>query len=100
VNVRAKGRAVNSVFLVQLRKIVATDFRGSARMKGPVRDVSLSRMKGLGSVWRRAWRQDFLSVEKLIVHRGCTGNAESSGRWPVASSCSPAVRRTTSKGVV
>jgi hypothetical protein len=33
VNVRVKGRAVNSVFLVQLRKIVATDFRGSARMK-------------------------------------------------------------------
>jgi hypothetical protein len=26
VNVRAKERAVNSVFLVQLRKIVATDF--------------------------------------------------------------------------
>src|SRR5580700_289775 len=97
VNVRAKERAVNSVFLVQLRKIVATDFRGSARMKGPVRDVSLSRMKGLGSVWRRAWREDFLNVEKLIVHRGCTGNAESSGQWSVASSCSPVVRRTTSK---
>jgi len=28
VNVRAKGRAVNSVFLVQLRKMFATDFHG------------------------------------------------------------------------
>src|ERR1700684_394559 len=33
VNVRAKGRVVNSVFLVQLRKIVGTDFRGSGGME-------------------------------------------------------------------
>ncbi|MGA9975617.1 MAG: hypothetical protein WBP98_12475, partial [Candidatus Sulfotelmatobacter sp.] len=50
VNVRAKGRAVNSVFLVQLRKMLAADFRGSARIKGLVRDVSLSRIGGVDSV--------------------------------------------------
>jgi hypothetical protein len=38
VNVRAKGRAVNSVFLVQLRKMFAADFRGLAR------SVNLSKM--------------------------------------------------------
>ena len=38
VTVRAKGARVNSVFLVQLRKRVATDFRGSTRMKQQLRE--------------------------------------------------------------
>jgi hypothetical protein len=50
-NVRAKGRAVNSVFLVQLRKMVATDFRGSTRIKNSFKDVRLSRTEGAGSVF-------------------------------------------------
>jgi len=53
VNVRAKGRAVNSVFLVQLRKIVATDFWGSARMEGLLENMVLSRAEGLGSLCGR-----------------------------------------------
>jgi hypothetical protein len=80
VNVRAKERAVNSVFLVQLRKIVATDFRGSARIKDLVSDVSLSRVEGLGSAGGRVPVRNFLRAGKLIVHRGCTGNAESGGQ--------------------
>jgi bacillopeptidase F (M6 metalloprotease family) len=43
VTVRAKGSLVNSVFLVQLRKKVATDFRGSARIKQRLRDASFYR---------------------------------------------------------
>ena len=54
VNVRAKGRAVNSVFLVQLRKMSATDFRGSTRMKNFLENVTLSRTEGAGSVCERA----------------------------------------------
>ena len=33
MNVRAKGRAVNSVFLVQLRKLLSGNFRGLARVE-------------------------------------------------------------------
>ncbi len=49
VNVGAKGRGVNSVFLVQLRKMFATDFHGSTRVVNLVEDVRLSRTEGLGS---------------------------------------------------
>src|SRR5271169_2577791 len=83
VNVRAKGRAVNSVFLVQLRKIVATDFRGSAGMENLLDGMALSGAEGLGSVWGRVSEKNFFRVEKLIVHRGCTGNAER--QWSVTS---------------
>ena len=37
VTVRAKGAWVNSVFLVQLRKKMAANFRRSTRMKQPIR---------------------------------------------------------------
>jgi hypothetical protein len=70
---------------VQLRKIVAGDFQGSAGTKELVGDISLSRIGGLGSVYGRAFEKHFLRVGKLIVHRGCTGNAESSNQWPVVS---------------
>jgi hypothetical protein len=80
VNVRAKGRAVNSVFLVQLRKMLATDFRGWARMENLLGEMVLSRTEGLGSVWGRVLGKNFLGVKKLIVHRGCTGNAERQGQ--------------------
>jgi hypothetical protein len=83
VNVRAKGRAVNSVFLVQLRKMLATDFRGWARMENLLEDMVLSRAVGLGSVWGRVLEKNFFRVGKLIVHRGCTGNAER--QWSVIS---------------
>ena len=43
VTVRANGSRVNSVFLVQLRKKVATDFRGSTRIKQQPRDASFYR---------------------------------------------------------
>ena len=85
MNVRAKRRAVNSVFLVQLRKIVATDFRGLAGMENLFEDVVLSRTQGLGSVCWRVLGRNFLRAGKLIVHRGCTGNAESGGQWPGVS---------------
>ena len=80
MTVRAKGRGVNSVFLVQLRKMLATDFRGWARIKELDRDVSLSRMEGLASVCGRALEGNLFGARKLIVHRGCTGNAESGGQ--------------------
>jgi len=40
VTVRAKRARVNSVFLVQLRKNAAPDFRGWTRMKQRLRDGS------------------------------------------------------------
>jgi len=80
VNVRAKGRAVNSVFLVQLRKMLAADFRGSAGMENLLEDVVLSRTEGLGSVLGRGLEKNLFRAGKVIVHRGCTGNAESRGR--------------------
>jgi hypothetical protein len=83
VNVRAKGRAVNSVFLVQLRKIVATDFRGLARIQNLLEEMVLSRAVGLGSVHGGTLREMLESEKKGIVHRGCTGNAESSGQGSV-----------------
>ena len=85
MNVRAKGRAVNSVFLVQLRKIVATDFRGLARMENLLEDMVLSRTEGLGSVSGRVLEEFLPGSGHGIVHRGCTGNAESSGQWAVVS---------------
>ena len=80
MNVRAKGRAVNSVFLVQLRKIVATDFHGLARMENLLEDRVLSRTEGLGSVCGTEVDGFPGRPGQWIVHRGCTGNAESSGR--------------------
>ena len=49
MNVGAKGRAVNSVFLVQLRKMLATDFHGSTRIVKLVEDVALNRTACLSS---------------------------------------------------
>jgi hypothetical protein len=43
VTVRAKWSWVNSVFLVQLRKKTATDFRGLTGMKWRLRDVCFTR---------------------------------------------------------
>src|SRR5258708_28707288 len=48
-NVRAKWDGVNSVFLVQLRKMMAGDFLGSERIKKSVEDVLPSR-------WQRGIR--------------------------------------------
>jgi hypothetical protein len=53
-NVRAKGRGVNPIFLVQLRKMLAADFRGGTRIKQSGRDVSLSRLQGLASICARS----------------------------------------------
>ena len=76
-----KEGAVNSVFLVQLRKILATDFHGSARIVNLVEGVTLSRTEGSGSVGENAGGKKFNGGARRIVHRGCTGNAER--RWPV-----------------
>ena len=71
MNVRAKGRGVNSVFLVQLRKMFATDFRGSARIVNLVEEVTLSRTEGAGSVWRKCGRRKiFVQWRGWIVHTG------------------------------
>jgi hypothetical protein len=97
VNVRAKGRAVNSVFLVQLRKMFATDFHGWARIVKLVEGVALSCTEGLGSVRESVRREKLRGVWGRIVHRGCTGNAERrraaiSDRWPVISEVSGSLR--------
>jgi hypothetical protein len=87
VNVGAKGSAVNSAFLVQLRKMLSTDFRGSTRMVNLLEDVTLSRIQGSGRVAESASGDGFRRTGKRIVHRGCTGNAETviSGQWSVVS---------------
>ena len=85
-NVRAKERRVNPIFLVQLRKMLAEDFPGSMRMKNSGRNGSLSRLQGLASICRKARREKTAGAGRLDVHRACTGNAESSSRFPVLSS--------------
>jgi hypothetical protein len=45
-NVVAKGRGVNSVFLVQLRKMLTADFRGSTRIEDLIEYSSRSRLRG------------------------------------------------------
>jgi hypothetical protein len=85
VNVRVKGCAVNSVFLVQLRKIVGRGFRGSAGMENLFEDVVLSRAEGSRCVCGGASSVVLGEWGQGIVHRGCTGNAESSGQWLVVS---------------
>jgi hypothetical protein len=82
-NVRAKERAVNSVFLVQLMKMVATKFHGLARIKNFFRDRAVSRLEGLGTDCGGASGEKVRGVGQRIVHRGCTGNAER--QWSVAS---------------
>jgi hypothetical protein len=47
VTVRVKWARVNSVFLVQLRKKMATDFRGSTRIKQRLKDTSFYRWMAL-----------------------------------------------------
>ena len=79
MNVRAKERAVNSVFLVQLRKMVAADFGRSTRIKNLVGDMPLSRVQGLGCVGAGLVEGFGGRSGQWIVHRGCTGNAESGG---------------------
>ena len=83
MNVRAKGRAVNSVFLVQLRKMFAAEFCGLARSVNLLEDVALSRTEGLGSDGGRSLEGVLGRSGQWIVHRGCTGNAER--QWSVAS---------------
>jgi len=47
-NVEGKGRGVNSVFLVQLRKRVAMDFADSYGSKNRVGDTLVRRLRGGG----------------------------------------------------
>lgn len=44
---RARGQ---SIFLVQLRKMLAGDFRGGTRMKHSGKHVPLNRLQGLASI--------------------------------------------------
>jgi hypothetical protein len=83
VNVRAKGRGVNSVFLVQLRKMFATDFHGLVRIVNLVEGVTLRRTESAGSVGENAGGGNFCAVAGMVVHTGCTGNAER--QWAVNS---------------
>jgi hypothetical protein len=75
-NVRAKPRAVNSVFLVQLRKSPFAAFRASAinqamheALPPPLRYVVACRPPS-------ATLQKSATVVSRIVHKTCTGNAE------------------------
>jgi hypothetical protein len=100
-NVRVKACEVNPVFLVQLRKMVATDFYGFAPRKDLVRCVALSREGGAGSGWESAGGRKFRRAVRRIVHRGCTGNAErqwsgsvASGQFPVGGGAGSASLRS------
>ncbi|MCU1304214.1 MAG: hypothetical protein JWQ87_4498 [Candidatus Sulfotelmatobacter sp.] len=75
-NVRAKSDAVNSVFLVQLRIIMATDFRGLSRIKTSFFRSGKARGWLRLGPWGRT-RGAGVKCGEPIVHRGCTGNAES-----------------------
>jgi hypothetical protein len=75
-NVEGKGRGVNSVFLVQLRKRVGMDFRGSERIKNRVEDTLVTRLRGGGLRGEEACVGKYARVGRRFVHRGCTGNAE------------------------
>jgi hypothetical protein len=81
-NVRAKGHVVNSVFLVQLSKMMVTDPGGSTRIKELPEDTLLNRVCGGDSSFGRASGNGSVGVARRIVHRGRTGNAER--QWPVA----------------
>jgi hypothetical protein len=83
-NVRAKGREVNSIFLVQLRKMLVENFCGATQGKRLGRDVALSRLQGAASLCRGALAEETASPGMRVVHRACTGNAER--RW--VSCCS------------
>jgi hypothetical protein len=81
-NVRAKGRAVNSVFLVQLRKMLATDFPDQHGLKRLSKNVVPRRIQGLVLIAMR--REEKLSdcgradcAQRM--HRKCR-KAESGGR--------------------
>ena len=89
VTVRAKGCAVNSAFLVQLRKMLDKYFGGLAWSVNLVEEVGLTRMEGSGSVRGRKVEGIFGRSGQGIVHRDCTGNAESSGQWLVVSDLVP-----------
>jgi hypothetical protein len=67
---------------VQLRKMFATDFRGWTRIKNFFKNVWLSRAEGADSFCGRELGEKFGRRRRLIVHRGCTGNAER--QWSVA----------------
>jgi len=96
-NVRAKWDGVNSVFLVQLRKMMAGDFLGSERIKKSVEDVLPSR-------WQRGIRiADGRAGRNAVESRGrlCTEGAQEmqkgGGQWAVVSGqfWLQALRRTT-----
>jgi hypothetical protein len=87
LNVRVKSRAVNSVFLVQLRKFSAADFRGSTLIKNLVEDAPLSRTEGAGSVVESRFQKKSPADGRRNVHRGCTGNAERQLRGTAEGGC-------------
>jgi hypothetical protein len=81
-NVRAKGRAVNSVFLVQLRKCLPGIFLDGDGSGTFFDDAAVMRVEGLSWDCGNRLGEKFWRTERLIVHRGYTGNAER--QWSVA----------------
>src|SRR5579862_233389 len=82
VTVRVKWTRVNSVFLVQLRKKMATDFRRSTRIK-PRRGTHDSTTEWRDSFMDGVEEEESGKVGSRNVHRACTGNAER--QWPRGS---------------
>jgi hypothetical protein len=75
MNVRAKGRVVNSVFLVQLRKMLVADFVYPQGLR-TWRKNPLEPRAGRGSSGRREEGNEYAEGARRVVHRGRTGNAE------------------------
>ena len=73
--VRAKSAQVNSVFLVQLRKMAVVGLCESSRMKNSVRERSEWPYRESFCA-NFARDREFLTAGFRIVHRACTGNAE------------------------
>lgn len=60
--------------------MLAADFRRETRIKQSGRDMPLSRLQGLASMYAKAWAEKTTGGRRQVVHRACTGNAECSGK--------------------
>jgi hypothetical protein len=69
-NVRGKRRGVNSVFLVQLRKMAGGELWCNARLEIFHRDMALGLMNAACRAGRRIGPRRFRHAGRQIVHRG------------------------------
>jgi hypothetical protein len=75
-NVGAKGSGVNSVFLVQLRKMLATDLSRIGGDQEHFQGMALSRVEAWVRFAEECSGESFGVADERVVHSGCTGNAE------------------------